>query len=87
MGGSPSGLSFASTSGSASGTTRTAVAEGQIEVRADALNGRDSTAGLSRDTAGANGSIGKIFDKDKVRESWNSSRRWVSWECRSRVTR
>ena len=68
MGGSPSGLSFASTSGSASGTTRTAVAEGQIEVRADALNGRDSTAGLSRDTAGANGSIGKIFDKDKVRE-------------------
>ena len=32
------------------------------------LNGRDSTAGLSRDTAGANGSIGKIFDKDKVRE-------------------
>ena len=68
VGGSPSGLSFASTSGSASGTTRTAVAEGQIEVRADALNGRDSTAGLSRDTAGANGSIGKIFDKDKVRE-------------------
>ncbi|WZB60494.1 hemagglutinin repeat-containing protein [Achromobacter xylosoxidans] len=68
VGGSPSGLSFASTSGSASGTTRTAVAEGQIEVRADALNYRDSTAGLSRDTAGANGSIGKIFDKDKVRE-------------------
>ncbi|WP_241052890.1 hemagglutinin repeat-containing protein [Achromobacter xylosoxidans] len=68
LGGGPSGLSFASTSGSESGTTRAAVSAGTIEVRSDKDTGRDSTAGLSRDTAGANGSIGKIFDKDKVRE-------------------
>ncbi|CAB3926690.1 hypothetical protein LMG3412_05889 [Achromobacter deleyi] len=68
LGGGPSGLSFATTSGSESGTTRAAVSAGTIEVRSDKDTGRDSTAGLSRDTAGANGSIGKIFDKDKVRE-------------------
>ena len=68
LGGGPSGLSFATTSGSESGTTRAAVSVGTIEVRSDKDTGRDSTAGLSRDTAGANGSIGKIFDKDKVRE-------------------
>ncbi|WP_238923625.1 hemagglutinin repeat-containing protein [Achromobacter ruhlandii] len=68
LGGGPSGLSFASTSGSESGTTRAAVSAGTIEVRSDKDTGRDSTAGLSRDTEGANGSIGKIFDKDKVRE-------------------
>ncbi|CAB3648220.1 hemagglutinin repeat-containing protein [Achromobacter dolens] len=68
LGGGPSGLSFGSTSGSESGTTRAAVSAGTIEVRLDKDTGRDSTAGLSRDTEGANGSIGKIFDKDKVRE-------------------
>ncbi|WMD19452.1 hemagglutinin repeat-containing protein [Achromobacter seleniivolatilans] len=68
LGSGPSGLSFGSTSGSESGTTHAAVAEGTIEVRADKETGHDSLAGLSRDTAGANGSIGKIFDKDKVRE-------------------
>ncbi|RBL87446.1 hypothetical protein DDE05_03535, partial [Streptomyces cavourensis] len=68
LGAGPSGLSFASTSDSDSGTTRAAVLAGTIEVRSDKNTGRDSTAGLSRDTAGANGSIGKIFDKDKVRE-------------------
>jgi len=64
----PSGLSLGHTSGSASGTTYAAIAPGTIEVRSDKDSGRDSTAGLSRDTAGANGSIGQIFDKDKVRE-------------------
>ncbi|MDH1179669.1 hemagglutinin repeat-containing protein [Achromobacter mucicolens] len=64
----PSGLTFGQTSGSDSGTTYAAVAPGSIEVRSDKETGRDSTAGLSRDTAGANGSIGQIFDKDKVRE-------------------
>ncbi|MNV23970.1 hypothetical protein D3C71_1150120 [compost metagenome] len=64
----PSGLSFAQTSGSDSGTTHAAIAQGTIEVRSDKDGGRDSTAGLSRDTAGANGSIGQIFDKDDVRE-------------------
>ncbi|MGW8308381.1 MAG: hemagglutinin repeat-containing protein [Achromobacter pulmonis] len=68
LGGGPSGLSFGSTSGSESGTTRAAVSAGTIEVRSDKDTGRDSTAGLSRDTVGANGSIGKIFDKDEVRE-------------------
>ena len=68
LGAGPSGLSFASTSGSESGTTRAAVSAGTLAVRSDAGMGRDSTAGLSRDTAGVNGSIGKIFDKDKVRE-------------------
>ena len=37
-------------------------------MRSDKDTGRDSTAGLSRDTANANGSIGQIFDKDKVRD-------------------
>ncbi|RPJ88503.1 hypothetical protein DY367_27645, partial [Achromobacter xylosoxidans] len=64
----PSGFSFGQTSGSDSGTTYAAIAPGTIEVRSDKDSGRDSTAGLSRDTAGANGSIGQIFDKDKVRE-------------------
>ncbi|MPT29208.1 MAG: hypothetical protein E2602_20430, partial [Achromobacter sp.] len=68
LGAGPSGLSFASTSGSETGMTRAAVSAGTLAVRSDAGTGRDSTAGLSRDTAGANGSIGKIFDKDKVRE-------------------
>ncbi len=64
----PSGLSFGQTSGSDSGTTYAAVAPGSIEVRSDKEADRDSTAGLSRDTADANGSIGQIFDKDKVRQ-------------------
>ncbi|GAB1841193.1 hypothetical protein MyNCGM152_19430 [Achromobacter xylosoxidans] len=68
LGGGPSGLSFGSTSGSESGTTGAAVSAGTIEVRSDKDTGRDSTAGLSRDTERANGSIGNIFDKDKVRE-------------------
>ena len=68
LGAGPSGLSFGGTSGSEAGTTRAAVSPGTIEVRADKESGRDSTAGLSRDTANANGSIGQIFDKDKVRE-------------------
>ncbi|WP_312354380.1 hemagglutinin repeat-containing protein, partial [Pantoea vagans] len=55
----------ANTHGSASGTTRSAVADGAITVR----NGQAQTqnvADLSRDTDNANGHIDKIFDKDKV---------------------
>lgn len=55
----------ANTHGSASGTTRSAVAGGAITVR----NGQAQTqnvADLSRDTDNANGHIDKIFDKDKV---------------------
>ncbi|MBS0883755.1 hemagglutinin repeat-containing protein [Pantoea sp. JGM49] len=50
---------------SASGTTRSAVADGAIIVR-DVQNQKQDVAGLSRDTENANGSIGKIFDKEKV---------------------
>ncbi|MEN4770708.1 hypothetical protein [Duffyella gerundensis] len=53
------------TRGSASGTTRSAVADGAITVR----NGQAQTqnvADLSRDTDNANGHIDRIFDKDKV---------------------
>ncbi|UXO71024.1 hemagglutinin repeat-containing protein [Pantoea dispersa] len=50
---------------SASGTTRSAVADGTVTVR-DELNQKQNVADLSRDTENANGSIGKIFDKEKV---------------------
>ena len=56
---------FVNMSGSASGTTRSAVADGTITVR-DAQHQAQDVAGLSRDTENANGSIDKIFDKDKV---------------------
>uniref|UniRef100_E1T9S0 Filamentous hemagglutinin family outer membrane protein n=1 Tax=Burkholderia sp. (strain CCGE1003) TaxID=640512 RepID=E1T9S0_BURSG len=62
----PSGFSAAGTSSSASGTTYAAVSAGQITVRGDAGTGQDSTAGLSRDTANANGSVENTFDAQKV---------------------
>jgi|GEM_PF-2225362 len=68
LGGLPGGASLASTRGTRSDTTRAAVAEGTIDVRADALKGHDSLAGLSRDTDHANGRIDRIFDKKKVQD-------------------
>jgi filamentous hemagglutinin len=62
----PSGFSLGQTSGSDSGTTYAAIAPGLIEVRVDKGSGRDSTAGLSRDTAGANGSIGQILRRRRT---------------------
>ncbi|MGP4130007.1 hemagglutinin repeat-containing protein [Pantoea tagorei] len=56
---------FVNMSGSASGTTRSAVADGTIRVR-DAQHQAQDVTGLSRDTENANGRIDKIFDKDKV---------------------
>ncbi|WP_307745046.1 hemagglutinin repeat-containing protein [uncultured Pantoea sp.] len=50
---------------SASGTTRSAVADGTITVR-NSQEQTQSVADLSRDTDNANGHIDKIFDKDKV---------------------
>lgn len=41
---------------------------GTITVRADASTDHDSTAGLSRDAAHANGSVEDRFDADKMRE-------------------
>ncbi|WP_293794181.1 hemagglutinin repeat-containing protein [uncultured Pantoea sp.] len=52
-------------SDNASGTTRSAVADGTITVR-NAQNQTQDVATLSRDTDNANGNIGKIFDKEKV---------------------
>lgn len=55
----------ANTHGSASGTTRSAVADGTITVRNSQAQ-TQNVADLSRDTDNANGHIDKIFDKDKV---------------------
>ena len=57
----------AGTDGSASGTTRSAVAPGTIEVRNPEGQTQDAN-NLSRDTKNANGSITPIFDKEKVKE-------------------
>lgn len=51
-------------SGHAEGTTQSAVSEGTITIR-DRENQKQDVADLSRDTNNANGSIGKIFDKEK----------------------
>ncbi|MDU7839453.1 MAG: hypothetical protein E7J63_14245 [Pantoea sp.] len=56
---------FVNMSGSASGTTRSAVANGTVTVR-DAQHQTQDVTGLSRDTENANGRIDKIFDKGKV---------------------
>jgi len=55
-------------SGSASGTTRSAVADGSITVRDTGLQTQD-VGTLSRDTDDANGHIDKIFDKQKIEEN------------------
>ena len=51
-------------SGHAEGTTQSAIANGNITIR-DEANQKQDIADLSRDTENANGSIGKIFDKEK----------------------
>ncbi|WP_197387260.1 hemagglutinin repeat-containing protein [Ralstonia pseudosolanacearum] len=63
----PSGVGAAGTSGSASGTTYAAVSPGTITVRGDVGTGNDSTAGLSRDAAHANGSVQNSFDAQAVK--------------------
>jgi filamentous hemagglutinin len=62
----PSGFGAAGTGSDASGTTYAAVSQGKITVRGDAGTGRDSTEGLSRDTANANGSVQNTFDAQQV---------------------
>lgn len=67
MGLGPSGLGVAGTISSESGTTYAAVSAGTITVRGDAGTGKDSTAGLSRDTTHANdGALANTFDAQKV---------------------
>jgi filamentous hemagglutinin len=62
----PTGFGAAGTSNIASGTTYAAVSPGTITVRGDAGTGLDSTAGLSRDTATANGSVQNTFNAQDV---------------------
>jgi filamentous hemagglutinin len=62
----PSGFSAAGTSSDASGTTYAAVSPGAITVRGDAGTGHDSTVGLSRDTANANGAVQNTFNAQNV---------------------
>jgi filamentous hemagglutinin len=64
----PTGGGLAKDKGKASGTTQSAVAEGNIDIR----NTTDQTqdiAGLSRHTDNANGRIDKIFDEAKVKDN------------------
>ena len=56
-----------SSNGDASGTTQSAIAAGSITIR-DKENQQQDVADLSRDTENANGSIDKIFDKEKIQE-------------------
>ncbi|MGB8664170.1 MAG: hypothetical protein WCD24_05305 [Serratia inhibens] len=56
-----------SSSGDAAGTTQSAIAGGALIIR-DTANQTQDVNDLSRDTEHANGSIGKIFDKQKVEE-------------------
>lgn len=60
------GPQFSQTGNSASDTTYAAVSPGTITVRGDAGTGQDSTAGLSRNTASANGSVQNTFNAQNV---------------------
>ncbi|NTX80779.1 filamentous hemagglutinin N-terminal domain-containing protein [Serratia proteamaculans] len=64
----PTGGGLAKEKGKASGTTQSAVAEGNIDIRNTADQTQD-IAGLSRDTDNANGRIDKIFDEAKVKDN------------------
>lgn len=61
----PSGMLVAYSHGdSASGTTRSAISDGVIDIR-DTAKQQQAVASLSRDVEHANGSISPIFDKEK----------------------
>ena len=65
LGNLPSGMVTAYTHGdSASGTTRSAISAGTVDVR-DGDAQQQDVAGLNRDVEHANGSISPIFDKEK----------------------
>jgi len=57
-------ISMGGDSGHADGSSHAAISNGTITVR-DKENQQQDIAGLSRDTAGANGSISPVFDKEK----------------------
>lgn len=60
-------LGMANAHSSASGTTRSAIANGEIAIRNQGKQQQD-VATLSRDTDSANGRIDKIFDESKVKD-------------------
>lgn len=64
----PTGGGLAKDKGKASGTTQSAVAAGNIDIR-NAADQTQDVAGLSRDTDNANGRIDKIFDEAKVKDN------------------
>ncbi|CAI0983562.1 Possible hemagglutinin (DUF638) [Serratia proteamaculans] len=66
--GGPTGGGLAKEKGKASGTTQSAIAAGQIDIR-DTANQTQDVAELSRDTDNANGRIDKIFDEAKVKDN------------------
>ncbi len=64
----PTGGGLAKEKGKAAGTTQSAVAAGNIDIRNTAAQTQD-IAELSRDTDNANGRIDKIFDEAKVKDN------------------
>ena len=66
--GTVGGPQAAQTSDNANGTTYAAISPATITVRADDVNGTDSTAGLSRDTSNANQTVQNTFN---LRETQN----------------
>lgn len=64
----PTGGGVAKDKGKASGTTQSAIAAGNIDIRNTADQTQD-VAELSRDTDNANGRIDKIFDEAKVKDN------------------
>lgn len=50
---------------------------GTINVRHDTVTGQDSTAGLSRDTANANGSVQNQFDAQKVADNMDVQKQTI----------
>ncbi|WP_170865759.1 hemagglutinin repeat-containing protein [Serratia plymuthica] len=66
--GGPTGGGLAKEKGKASGTTQSAIAAGNIDIR-DTANQAQDVAELSRDTDNANGRIDKIFDEAKVKDN------------------
>ena len=79
-----SGLGLLGSSGSASGTTQAAISAGTVTVLADAATGGNSLAGLSRDTAGANGNIQQIFNLQQIQNDQAIPR---VWKCSRAVSR
>ncbi|OJT48519.1 hemagglutinin repeat-containing protein, partial [Serratia plymuthica] len=66
--GGPTGGGLAKEKGKASGTTQSAIAAGNIDIR-DTAGQQQDVATLGRDTDNANGRIDKIFDEAKVKDN------------------